>query len=138
MFGPFKKPSRLGQWNGRGRSSRSDDPVMPYLVQRAVLLRLGAVLTAVLGATYLAHDWGGLMSFRVGEVRPHDLRARVYFEVVDEEETARKRDEAVQSLPLEEQRNHKKCEEIRKGVEPVKKSFSPGTLLVERNFPITA
>ncbi len=137
MFGPFKKPSRLGQWNGRRRSSRSDEPVLPYLIQRAVLLRLGAVLTAVLGATYLAHDWGGLMSFRVGEVRPHDLRARVFFEVVDEEETARKRDEAVQSLPLEDQRNHKKCEEVRKSVPPVKKAFSPGTLLVERNFPIT-
>ena len=66
MFGPFKKPSRLGQWNGRRRSSRSDEPVLPYLLQRAVLLRLVAVLVSVLGATYLAHAWGGLMSFRVG------------------------------------------------------------------------
>jgi putative nucleotidyltransferase with HDIG domain len=137
MFGPFKKPSRLGQWNGRRRSSRSEEPVLPYLFQRAVLLRLGAVLLTVLGATYLAHDWGGLMSYRVGEVRPHDLRARVYFEVVDEEETARKRDEAVQSLSVNEQRDHQICEETRKKVPVVKRPFPPGTLLVERNFPIT-
>jgi putative nucleotidyltransferase with HDIG domain len=137
MFGPFKKPSRLGQWNGRRRSSRSEDPVLPYLFQRAVLLRLGAVLLTVLGATYLAHDWGGLMSYRVGEIRPHDLRARVFFEVIDEEETARKRDEAVQSLPIEQQRDHKVCEDVRKTVPVVKRPFPPGTLLVERNFPIT-
>jgi putative nucleotidyltransferase with HDIG domain len=137
MFGPFKKPSRLGQWDGRRRSSRSDDPVLPYLLQRAVLLRLGAVLATVLGATYLAHDWGGLMTFRVGEVRPHDLRSRVYFDVVDEEETARKRDEVVQALPIDQQRDHKACEEVRKSVPVVKKPFPPGTLLVERNFAIT-
>jgi putative nucleotidyltransferase with HDIG domain len=137
MFGFFKKSSRLGQWNGRRRSSRSDEPVLPNLFSRAVLFRLVAVLTTVLGATYLAHGWGGLMSFRVGEVRPHDLRARVYFEVVDEEETARKRDEAVQALPLDQQRDHKICERVRKEVPPVVKPFPPGTLLVERNFPIT-
>ncbi len=137
MFGPFKKPSRLSQWDGRRRSSRSDEPVLPYLLQRAVLLRLGAVLATVLGATYLAHDWGGLMSFRVGEVRPYDLRARVYFEVVDEEETARKRDEAVQALPVDQQRDHKACELVRKAVPPVVKPFPPGTLLVERDFAIT-
>jgi putative nucleotidyltransferase with HDIG domain len=137
MFGPFKKPSRLSQWNGRRRSSRSDDPVLPHLFHRAVLLRLAAVLVTVLGATYLAIDWGGLMSYRVGEVRPYDIRARVYFEVIDEEETARKRDEAVQELTAAEQRDHKLCEQTRKNVEPVVKAFPPGTLLVERNFAIT-
>ncbi|HEY7310136.1 MAG TPA: HDIG domain-containing metalloprotein [Gemmataceae bacterium] len=137
MFGPFKKPSRLSQWNGRRRSSRSDEPVLPQLFCRAVLLRLGAVLLTVLGATYLAHDWGGLMSYRVGEVRPYDLRARVYFEVVDEEETARKRDEAFQALPIEMQRDHKVCEETRRAVAPVIKKYPPGTLMVERNFAIT-
>jgi hypothetical protein len=137
MFGPFKKPSRLSQWNGRRRSSRSDDPVLPHLFCREVLLRLGAVLLTVLGATYLAHDWGGLMSYRVGEVRPHDLRARVYFEVKDEEETARRRDEALQKLSVEQQREHQICEQVRHAVEPVYQKFPVGTLLVERNFPIT-
>jgi hypothetical protein len=137
MFGPFKKPSRLSQWNGRRRSSRSDDPVLPHLFCREVLLRLGAVLLTVLGATYLAHDWGGLMSYRVGEIRPYDLRARVYFEVVDEEERARQRDEAIQKLTAEEQRNPETCERVRRAVKPVVRPYPVGTLLVERNFPIT-
>jgi putative nucleotidyltransferase with HDIG domain len=137
MFGPFKKPSRLSQWDGRRRSSRCDDPVLPQLFQRVVLLRLAAVLLTVLGATYLAHDWGGLMSYRVGEVRPYDIRARVFFEVVDEEETARLRDDAVQALPMKEQRDHRRCEQVRHDVPVVKKPFLPGTLLVERDFAIT-
>ena len=107
------------------------------LFQRAVLLRLATVLATVLVATYLAHDWGGLMSYRVGEVRASDLRARVFFEVVDEEETARKRDEAVQDLSLEQQRDRNLCDEVRRKVPLVMKKFPPGTLLVERNFPIS-
>src|SRR5437588_498493 len=31
MFGHPKKASSIGQWNGRSRSSRSDQPVLPYL-----------------------------------------------------------------------------------------------------------
>ena len=46
MFGGRKHP-RLGQWNGRRRSSRSDEPMLPRLWQRPVLFRLGIVwLTA--------------------------------------------------------------------------------------------
>ncbi len=144
MFVPFKKPSRLSQWNGRRRSSRSDDPVLPNLFGRGMLLRVALVLTTVLGATYLAHDWGGLMSYRVGEIRPYDLRARVFFTAEDVEETARQRDEAVkllsvdakiQALPLEKQRAL--YEDARRNVALVPKTFWPGHLLVERNSPIT-
>jgi putative nucleotidyltransferase with HDIG domain len=102
-----------------------------------VLLRLATVLVTVIGATYLAIDWGGLMSHRVGEVRPSDIRSRVYFKMVDEEETARKRDVAVQDLKGEKQRDRKAVEEVRNNVTPVIKEFPPGTLLVERNFAIT-
>jgi putative nucleotidyltransferase with HDIG domain len=137
MFGPVKKPSRIGQWNGRRRSSRSDEPVLPRLLERPVLLRLGAVLVTVLGATYLAHSWGGPMSFRAGEVRPYDLRARAYFEVIDEEETARKVDAALEALTPEQHRDRKFCEQVRKNVPPVVKAYPPGTLLVERNHPIS-
>ncbi len=137
MFGPFKKPSRLSQWNGRRRSSRSDDPELPNMFCRAVMLRLAAVLAVVMGATFLAHNWGGLMTYRAGEVRPYDLRARVLFKIKDEEETARKRDEAVQNLSPEEQRDPKKCEEVRKSTPEVFKVYPPAKLLVERDFPIT-
>src|SRR5438105_1056914 len=102
MFGPPKKTSRLGQWNGRRRSSRSDEPVLPYLRQRSVLLRLGAVLITALSAAFLAYHWGPPQSFRVGEICAHDLRARVYFEVLNQSQTVRNRDEAVERLSVEE------------------------------------
>jgi hypothetical protein len=54
MFGPSKKPSRLGQWDGRRRSSRSEEPVLPHLLHRTVLLRLGAVLVTALAVTLTA------------------------------------------------------------------------------------
>src|SRR5947209_4840131 len=93
MFGPGKKPSRIGQWDGRRRSSRCDAPVLPHLWQRSVLLRLGAVLVTALSVTFLAYYWGGgePQSFREGEICPHDLRARVYFEIVNESKTDRLR-----------------------------------------------
>lgn len=146
MFAPFKKPSRLSQWDGRRRSSRSDDPVLPHLFCRAVLFRLTVVLAAVLGATYLAHDWGGLMSYRVGETRPYDLRARVYFEAEDAEETMRQRDEAVQKLITQRkdwltakspEQQQIEIEKTRQSVPKVVKTYAPGELLVKHNFPIT-
>jgi hypothetical protein len=143
MFGPFKKPSRLSQWNGRRRSSRSDDPDLPHLFCRATMLRMAAVLATVLGATYLAHDWGGLMSYRVGEVRAYDLRARVYFKSENAEETARQRDEVVQRLTTDPDWIKKTPEEQQQIIErkrqevEVVKTYAPGELLVERNFPIT-
>src|SRR5919202_5185438 len=91
MFGPVKKPSRVSRWDGRRRSSRSDEPVLPQLWERGVLLRLGAVLVTALAVTLLAYCWGPPQSFRVGEVYPHDLRARVEFEA----QTIRKLEEAV-------------------------------------------
>jgi putative nucleotidyltransferase with HDIG domain len=145
MFGFFKKSSRLSQWNGRRRSSRSEDLELPNLFCRTVLLRLAAVLATVLGATYLAHNWGGLMTYRAGEVRPYDLRARVYFEFKNEEETSRRRDEAVQKFTTEDKDLQKKTpkqqqaeiEKVRNDVPDVIKAYAPGELLVERNFPIT-
>src|ERR1700730_4303354 len=111
MFGPIKKPTRLGQWNGRRRSSRSEEPVLPRLWQRSVLLRLGAVLVTALTATFLAYYWGPAQSFRVGEICMHDLRARVYFEITNQAQTDRKRDEAVERLPPEARSDPVACEE---------------------------
>src|SRR5262245_21713628 len=110
MFGPVKKPSRLGQWDGRRRSSRSEDPVLPHLCRVPVLSRLGAVLVTALSVTFLAYTWGPPQSYRVGEICPHDLRARVYFEVVDQAATDRKRDEAVEALPAERRSDPEVCE----------------------------
>src|ERR1700722_7154888 len=98
MFATSKK-WRIGQWNGRRRSSRSDEPVLPHLWQRPVLLRLGAVLLTAVFMRVGAYHWGPSQSIRVGQSSMHELRARVYFEVVNEVETERKRDDAVANLP---------------------------------------
>jgi putative nucleotidyltransferase with HDIG domain len=132
-----KKTSRLGQWNGRRRSSRADGPALPQLWQRPVLLRLGAVLGITLGATLLAFHWGPSHNYRPGQSSPHDLRARVYFEVVDHVQTARKRDEAVTSLPPEQQSDPAACESARRAVPPVVERFPPGTLLLQRGRSIS-
>src|SRR5690242_1158575 len=113
MFGPIKKPSRIGQWDGRRRSSRSDALVWSQLISRAVLLRLGVVLLTAIIATYLAYHWGGPQGHRIGEVRGYDLRARVYFEMVDQDLTDRLRDELEEKLPVEIRRNRMACEEAR-------------------------
>src|SRR5437879_2838683 len=99
MFGPFKKPSRLNQWDGRRRSSRSDEPVLARLRQPDALHRLGAVLLTALFATLLAFYFGPAQAYRLGEISQHDLRARVSFEVVNLAETNTARDQAVANLP---------------------------------------
>jgi putative nucleotidyltransferase with HDIG domain len=136
MFGPSKKPTRLGQWDGRRRSSRSDDPVLAHLMRRSVLLRLGAVLVTALTVTVLAYNWGGPPPFRLGEVRPFDLRARVYFDMEDPEATAKERDKVETQLPAELRGDPIQCARARQAVPPVLKRYTPGTVIVPRNEPI--
>src|SRR5437870_13841710 len=99
MFSPFKKHSRLGQWDGRRRSSRSDEPVLPLLWQKPVLCRLALVLVTTLAVTLLIYAWGPPLPYRVGETYPSDLRVRVYFEIVNQPQTEEAREEAIERLP---------------------------------------
>jgi putative nucleotidyltransferase with HDIG domain len=133
----MKKSPRLGQWDGRRRSSRSEEPVFPRLWRRDVLLRLGIVLITALGATCLAYFGGPSLSFRVGETFPHELRARIDFEFVNQAQTDRKRDEAVEHLPPDERRDPDACERARRSVPPVLEKYPHGTLLVQRGQAIT-
>src|SRR6266446_5835835 len=96
MFNTLKKQSaRLGQWNGRRWSSRGGQPVLPRLVRGPVLLRLITVLATMIVVTVLAYWWGPPLPYRQGEVYPTDLRVRAYFEVVNQPQTERARDDAV-------------------------------------------
>src|SRR5438045_9239632 len=99
MFNQPKKNTRLGQWNGRRRSSRSEEPVLPHLWQRPALLRLAPVLATALLVTYLAYQWGPPLPYRAGQVYARDLRVRAYFELVNQPQTEHARDEAVENLP---------------------------------------
>jgi len=138
MFGPIKKKSRLGQWNGRRRSSRCDDPVLPDLGQRHVWLRLSAVLTTTIAATLFAFLWGQPLPYRVGEASPRDLHARVNFEVINQPQTDLARDKAVEKLRQENCDDPAAYEEARRGVTPVMETYPRGTPLVQRGEKITA
>jgi putative nucleotidyltransferase with HDIG domain len=136
MFLPIKKSSRLGQWNGRRRSSRSEEPVLPRLWQRPVLLRLATVLVTTLALTYLVYSWGPPLPYRVGEIYPRDLRVRVYFELVNQAETERGREEAVRGLPAAAIHDPVAREEARRAVPPVFEKYPQGLLLVPHGQPI--
>src|SRR5579859_3520422 len=137
MFGDTKKHGRLGQWDGRRRSSRSDTPVLPLLRQRAVLLRLAIVLGTVVAVTYQAYSWGPPLPYRIGKIYPRDLRVRVYFELLNETQTEHARDEAVQRLSFPQNEDPTACACARASVPEVIDKYPPGMLLVPRGHPIT-
>ncbi len=137
MFGPFKKPSRLIQWDGRRRSSRSDEPVLISLRRRSVLLRLGAVLLTALFASLLAFSCGPAPAWRIGETFSYDFRVRTYFEVVNQAETDSARERAAAELPPERANDPQAYEAARAAVPPVMDRYLPGTVLVQRGQPIT-
>jgi putative nucleotidyltransferase with HDIG domain len=131
-----KKPSRLGQWTGRRRSSRSEGPVLPHLWRRTVLLRLAVVLVTALAAASFGYCFGPTQSFRTGEVFGYEIRSRVEFSVVNQALTDRKRDEAVEYLPPEH-RSDMECQAVRNAVRPEMDRYPAGALLVPRGQPIT-
>ncbi len=137
MFGPIKKHHRLVQWNGRRRSSRSDEPVLPRLWRRPVMLRMAVVLfttTLITGMIFLN---GPPLRYRVGEIYPNDLRVRVYFEVVNQTQTEWKREEAVERYLDPGTGNPAAQEQIRRSIPPVVEKYLPGMPLVQCGKPIS-
>jgi cyclic-di-AMP phosphodiesterase PgpH len=132
-----KNASRLLQWNGRRRSSRSGEPILSQLFRKAVLLRLTVVQITALFMTLLASSWGVDASYRIGQTCPHDLRARVYFEVADDIQTNIRRARAIESLHPSQRADLERQREAHQAVQPSVDRFPPGTLLVQRGTPIT-
>ena len=64
--------------------------------------------------------------YRVGEVYPHDLRARVDFEVVNQPQTDRSRDEAVEQPAAGRRDDPAACEAARQAVPPVVEQLPAG------------
>jgi putative nucleotidyltransferase with HDIG domain len=136
MLGSPKKQPRLGQWDGRRHSSRHGIPVLTRLAQPHALLRLLPVLVTVLLATLLIYVAGPPLSYRYGEVCDREVRARIFFEVVDEAQTERKRDEAVERLPAELRDDPDAREEAREAEPPVIRKYPVGAPLLRRGEPI--
>ncbi len=133
----MKKQHRLGQWNGRRKSSRSDEAVLPRLWQASVLARLVPVFATMLAVTFVAHRWPAPLPHRVGEISPRDLRVRVYFERINQPQTDRARDEAAERLPAAEANDPAARERARRAVPTVLERFPQGTLLVPAGQPIS-
>jgi putative nucleotidyltransferase with HDIG domain len=128
MFGSIKKLPRLLQWDGRTRSSRQQEPLFRQLLQKYILLRLALVLLTTLTVTALAVWWGTPLPYRVGEVYPHDLRARVDFTVVNHVELVNQE----QSRP----HNPNIIHEHAAYADRVLEKYPQGMLLVPRGHPI--
>jgi putative nucleotidyltransferase with HDIG domain len=137
MFAIRKKSARPIQWDGRRRSSPDDEPVLTRLSRPDAAVRLAAVLATALAATFLAYNWGQPQTYRVGEKCMHELRARVYFEMVNQAQTERRRDEAVEKLPADIRGNPAAYDAARRECPPVVDRYPVGTLLVQRGQPIT-
>src|SRR5271168_4695287 len=126
MFTPHKKPSRVDQWDGPKRSSRSEEPLLTQLNRRGVMLRLACVLATALGATLLAFFWGTPQPHRVGEITPREVRARAAFDVVDQVKTDLKRSAAVDEIDLEK-RTEERCDAVREAVAPIVDHYAQGS-----------
>lgn len=81
MLGIPKITDRLGQWTGRKRSSR-EEPILRRLTQRDVLVRLAVVWLTTFAVTGLAIAWGPPFPYRADQIYPHDVKARVDFQLV--------------------------------------------------------
>jgi putative nucleotidyltransferase with HDIG domain len=101
------------------------------------LFRFGVVVATAIAATLLACWWGPPLPYRLGEVRRGDLRARVYFEVVNPQQTELKREAAVERLPATERQDPVASEEARSAEPPFMDKYPPGSSLVQGGQPIT-
>ena len=130
MFRILKKiPSRLRQWNGRRRSSRSNETVLPHFWERSVLTRLAVVWLTTMAVTLVAYGWGLPCPYRVGQTLPHDLRVRVDFEVVNHVAL-------VNQEPSPKDVQDSVLERARFTDRPVVERYPRGMVLVPRGRPI--
>src|SRR5688572_11490497 len=106
----------------RHRSSRSSGLNLPpnYFAQQlralrqpAVLLRLGAFVVACSLMWLITNAGVPLPSFRTGDVPPRKIIARVDFQIEDEDETAKKRQEAQRTAEAVYENNVRLLEEVR-------------------------
>jgi putative nucleotidyltransferase with HDIG domain len=137
MFSSFKKPTRLGQWNGRRRSSRTEEGVLPTRWQLPVLLRLATVVSTLLAVTGLTYQAGPTMSYRIGEVYPSAVRVRAGFKIVNQPQTNLARAAALKRLPASQLTRAAERERVARSVPVVVDEYGEGQVLVPRGEPVT-
>lgn len=91
------RSERLAALGARpGGAARAWDTVR----QPGTMLRIALCMLSILLLWLVASGWRQPFSYRRGEVRPRDLVARVKFSVIDEERTARTREQRIRETPL--------------------------------------
>jgi putative nucleotidyltransferase with HDIG domain len=135
MVGTTKKLSRLGQWNGRRRSSH-DSAGLPGLWQRPVLVRLAIVALTTAVITLMAWHGGPPLPYRVGEVYPFELRVRSTFQVVNQLELINQSPPA--PVPAGDKTATPGDVVTKPTARPVVETYSAGFLIVPRGEPITS
>src|SRR5262249_44347585 len=136
MFGMARKRSRLGQWDGRTRSSRSDT-VLSRISRLPVFLGLVIIFETVSAITLCSLWLGPPLQFRMWHICWSHLRARAYFEIVNDALTELAREDAVKNLPAATATDPGLLEKIRRSVPAVVERYPLGTLLVPRGQPVT-
>jgi cyclic-di-AMP phosphodiesterase PgpH len=128
MFGPLKKLPRLLQWDGRTRSTRREEPLLRQIAHKRALARLAIVWLTTIAVTVLAIWWGVPLRYRIGEVYPYDLRARVEFTVINHVELINQDMQPSKDGLVREKAIHSD--------RPVLEKYPRGMLLVPRGEPI--
>lgn len=141
MFGPRKNHPRLGQWDGRRRSTRADEPMLPHLWRRPVLLRVSIVLLTTVAVTLFAYLLGPPLPYRLGQIYPFDLRVRADFELVNQvvldNQKEAERLENNGPRPSGVKGDRAPVPQPAKEKPPVVERYTKGMLLLERGQPIT-
>lgn len=100
MFGLGGKKQRVSRSVARRAPETLLSRLRASLQDRDLMMRLGLTLGALLLLTFALQSWRAPFPYRVGDVLPHGLAARIDFERVDDDETARIRDRVEQNVPL--------------------------------------
>jgi cyclic-di-AMP phosphodiesterase PgpH len=96
-----KEKSEIDKTRARSRATRGKQILwsMPQLIKTekaAILVVLSLVLSFILTPSFSTNP----PSFEVGDIADRNIKAIRDFKIIDEQATARKRDEAVQNAPL--------------------------------------
>jgi putative nucleotidyltransferase with HDIG domain len=131
MFGTSKRSARRGRLSGRLRSPRDELVPLPALGRKAWLARAGLAVATAVALTAVTAVSAPPLPYQAGEISDIDFRARVAFAVVDEAQTNRLREQAV------ERRTVPNLAEAHRTIAPALEQYSAGTVLLKRGEPIS-
>jgi putative nucleotidyltransferase with HDIG domain len=103
-----------------------------------MVVRLGLVWLTTVAVTLIASWWGPPVPYRVGEIYPYDLRARIDFDLVNHVELIKLRQtsEPPDNISKKELRPREVLEKAQYTERPVVESYPQGMILVARGESI--